>query len=547
MINLTERSIIKLTDPKIYDRGLKYYNQGRVYDYRENEYIIEASVAGSEEYNVSIDFSDFSLICDCPFAHTDRICKHIVAVLLTKINGESKSKYRRRTTKTTENSVKNNSDDLTELLSSMNKNKLIDRIIHAQRSIPQLKQHFLRPSISLNKKAYSSIKKTIRGMINRLGPDIRYSNYWSKQRETCAEIILLVEPLPHNEATLEFLLEMGYWITEKLNTIDDSHAFLQSLISDLIVMAVVIVDNLGLPAMHNIYRYSAMNSSFDYHINLVFGIMQYSTNSEIMSSLAEKLDKTRYRKDPDFAFSEKLGIRILLEYYSKYDNRMYEELANEFIDVDIITKISYIEYLFKNQRYTEVLQYAWDIRTRYDMVDFVEISLIRLGKNDELIQFYRELLSNSIDHKLLKKLRTLYLKSGKENEWHSFTNQLLSEKMYFTDQIRLLLAIGNHSKTVDILIDQSEKGMYQALNYISDYALKFTVINPLMAVRLYRYLLEKEITKLKRSNHYNRLMAYWQELEELGDIDYLQQTKKQLFVSFPTKKKLNEILSRIPY
>jgi len=60
---------------------------------------------------------------------------------------------------------------------------------------------------------------------------------------------------------------------------------------------------------------------------------------------------------------------------------------------------------------------------------------------------------------------------------------------------------------------------------VEDYAVKFTIIHPKTAVKLYRYLLEAEIDKMKTSNHYKNFALYYRELKELGDTDYLSKTR----------------------
>ena len=68
----------------ILERGFDYYksNAVRIYDYCCDE--IEAQVAGSEIYNVVINFKDSditSMYCDCPYFEEFDYCKHLAATL----------------------------------------------------------------------------------------------------------------------------------------------------------------------------------------------------------------------------------------------------------------------------------------------------------------------------------------------------------------------------------------------------------------------------------------------------------------------------------
>ncbi|WP_027398956.1 SWIM zinc finger family protein [Anaerovorax odorimutans] len=68
----------------ILDRGFQYYKQGSVEDYWQGEDFIEATVQGSEAYDVSIDIIDGKIIemyCNCPYAEEGNYCKHMAAVL----------------------------------------------------------------------------------------------------------------------------------------------------------------------------------------------------------------------------------------------------------------------------------------------------------------------------------------------------------------------------------------------------------------------------------------------------------------------------------
>lgn len=68
----------------IYQRGVSYYNQGRVIELEQDNRIWHAKVAGSEEYEVIVHFKagEIDAACDCPAYKSHWTCKHIVAVLL---------------------------------------------------------------------------------------------------------------------------------------------------------------------------------------------------------------------------------------------------------------------------------------------------------------------------------------------------------------------------------------------------------------------------------------------------------------------------------
>lgn len=72
-------------DPKILLRGEMYYKEGRVGNIERNGDSYSATVYGSFDYNVYVEFDDGDLIvadCTCPYSHDeDKYCKHVAALL----------------------------------------------------------------------------------------------------------------------------------------------------------------------------------------------------------------------------------------------------------------------------------------------------------------------------------------------------------------------------------------------------------------------------------------------------------------------------------
>lgn len=74
----------KLFQKHILERGLGYYEMGLVYDIERTEGRISATVEGTEDYTVEIEFNDEEILqmyCDCPYADSGKYCKHMAAVL----------------------------------------------------------------------------------------------------------------------------------------------------------------------------------------------------------------------------------------------------------------------------------------------------------------------------------------------------------------------------------------------------------------------------------------------------------------------------------
>ena len=69
---------------RILSRGYDYYLEGNVWNLHSKDGEISATVAGTEDYCVTITLSDgkiTDMVCDCPYAADGNYCKHEAAVL----------------------------------------------------------------------------------------------------------------------------------------------------------------------------------------------------------------------------------------------------------------------------------------------------------------------------------------------------------------------------------------------------------------------------------------------------------------------------------
>jgi uncharacterized Zn finger protein len=87
---LTERALVGLVPPQIFERGKTYYARGAVAEIAWRGDVLHADVEGSEvePYHVIARARGDRLTatCDCPyFEEWGAWCKHVVAVLLTAL------------------------------------------------------------------------------------------------------------------------------------------------------------------------------------------------------------------------------------------------------------------------------------------------------------------------------------------------------------------------------------------------------------------------------------------------------------------------------
>lgn len=93
----TIREFLSHVEPRIYDRGVRYYEDGMVARLVRDGAHCSAKVSGSdwEPYDVDILLTEDDRVkdwsCTCPYDGGD-VCKHVVAALLALQNGEVKTK-----------------------------------------------------------------------------------------------------------------------------------------------------------------------------------------------------------------------------------------------------------------------------------------------------------------------------------------------------------------------------------------------------------------------------------------------------------------------
>jgi uncharacterized Zn finger protein len=89
MIKSEQNQIRELCTEQSFQRGLRYFEEGRVKIKEASSSQIVATVMGTDNYRVEIDLDDFSAICNCPY-DLEGYCKHIVAAFLAIDNEQEK-------------------------------------------------------------------------------------------------------------------------------------------------------------------------------------------------------------------------------------------------------------------------------------------------------------------------------------------------------------------------------------------------------------------------------------------------------------------------
>ena len=162
MIN--EKIIQKLTHPVSFERGLKYYQQGRVTKYSNLGNRLSAEVIGTGVYRVNIDLSDLEVSCNCPAAERQDFCKHQIAVLLTYAKGEVKAKSTPKIKASQDNRPKSETR-ISELLVNMTKEEILLHLDKLSIREPVIQTYFTKVVSAIGSFDYKNFRKYIRSKI----------------------------------------------------------------------------------------------------------------------------------------------------------------------------------------------------------------------------------------------------------------------------------------------------------------------------------------------------------------------------------------------
>jgi len=206
--------------PKIYERGERYYEEGRVKNLRLVSGVLVAEVVGNEEYKVRIENVDGDLIpyCDCPFEDED-FCKHAVAILLAWQHRDENEND-----KTAPLSDKERQIHLKKLLCKKSKEELADFILE---NIPDEKTEFILAEGVLPDSQNSTIfSRSVKARINGIFHKGRFIDYQSsfKVSSEVSNITVAIEKASQKDPLLG--LELFWYLLKKakniFNDIDDS-------------------------------------------------------------------------------------------------------------------------------------------------------------------------------------------------------------------------------------------------------------------------------------------------------------------------------------
>ena len=106
----------------------------------------------------------------------------------------------------------------------------------------------------------------------------------------------------------------------------------------------------------------------------------------------------------------------------------------------------------------------------------------------------------------------------------------------------MLLYLKRYEDFIDFISTNGSE-YYRNNSTVEKMAAKFSVTNPGLGVKLYHYLLQKELARITKTSRYDILLGYFEDLKCLNDLEYITNLKNNLILTYPTRKKLVEVLN----
>ena len=555
---------MKLSTPDSFDRGKKYYYRGRVTEYCEDDNSIQAIVVGSDFYNVKITKSDLSAKCNCAKYSGEQFCKHLVALLFTKLKGEIESKdkpiakyiphaygpkfgfeddidYKSIRKENNPDETFKQDNQFKSFLNNITRENLLNDINELRRKNPDIEEFFIHKYSQKSITYYLRIENNIKSRINSILRHRGKNDYSNKVFTASREVFSLLQNLPASRQTSEFLLGTGLWISEKLNDIEDTNDTLGTLIKIMTDNSCEYLNYAGKEELVLFYQYTSINTSFDFNIGIIESIFRRVRNLAIIDAIVTKLEKSIFKKDPDFGFKPESGWEIMMKYLLIANHEKYEELIPEVMPGSSIIKVDYINYLYDNKRFNEVILIGQEMQDNPAIAKAYEHSLAESGNMLKIVEYYSRRLAEGFSPELFKHFSDI---AGIRQiaEWNDIVNMYLTDDEHIYYRAELLLYLKRFEEFIDFISTKGNE-YYRNNSTVEKMAAKFSVTNPPLAVKLYHYLIEKETARITKTSRYDILMSFFEDLKCLNDLEYINNLKSKLISTYPTRKKLVSALT----
>ena len=335
MKTLSESVIATLAGEAAYQRGLEYYNDGRVEQLNINGTQISASVKGQKQYRVSLNHTAkmFDGSCDCPASDNFDFCKHCVAVSLA---------YYYQTQTNLEMADAGKADTVLLYLNTFTKPQLIEELNTLIQQDQSVYDHWLlRAEIASGNLSSKDLRKRITQAIpfkpSGLWRPQEVANYFSEAQLAIKVLEPAVLALDARKA-IKLIIYSIERVEKALETIEDRANYqsgLQSQLKDWFHQTLAAPEWQGNERV-NLLSKLILDEKFDYQIlNLPNGVLTLISNKEsedLMEAVSKEWTKM---PPPNKSLASQHGL------YTKLENILLEDaqlLNNKTRELEILAK-----------------------------------------------------------------------------------------------------------------------------------------------------------------------------------------------------------------
>lgn len=570
---LTTQDLQESSSPASYQRGLDYYEQGRVGKLTYTGHLYRAHVRGSENYRVEFNPDDHDdANCTCPaFFDGDGWCKHLVAVGLSIIHSKNNSGEPAPASSpvsTSKQAKKSGSKLPTDIqhilqhLSEAEKNTLLEELLG---QYPELHAS-LRIRYNENYDI-PAIRKSLQKYVNALKRSSSDQTYLKNTLQFFGTLRGLGKDWPISEKASLARLQLVDFVYQQFDYIDDSSGKIQDICYQLLQQVVFYINQSGKDGLHFLQQAGFSELKADSEVRyILLDLLLESTNSDVEAWWRKLLEQSNVRDPKETGLSRQKFQFTIATTLSKSGNPLFLKHLDDFETVQHLSRLQ-AEYYYASRDWQHYLQHSAHDTSFLSFGRSLE-AFNALQQWDKLASLLEDALLNpKLTHlydqpRLLARYEQALKKLNLTPEQHSqkLGNTLKKLVGNMTDQgmkISLLMKMEDYQQVATLVLGWwkqrfasqnnsyyysntggAEKAMYEALHELSRK-------NAEHAIPLNRELLvfEKQRLQSSKSNQYTNLQRIIENLSFLKQQDDIQAFKQFVNTHMGTRKKLVEWLA----
>jgi hypothetical protein len=387
-----------------FQRGLRYFQEGRVKIFKASPSCIAAIVAGSENYRVEIDLDKFHAFCTCPY-DLEGFCKHIVAAFLAIDNDK-------RTVDSMMDESRQELKKMHSLLESVEPKALKEFVLREMQMNPDLVTRFMAcfsergdgRSLSEYKREIDSLfdEVEVRGFIH-YGAELDFAPF-----ENLADIYIRKDEFLEGAKIYQALTET---IAKKMDHVDDSDGYYGGKFSEFLEG---FVDCLRLAELEAEARQTYIDYLFNKYLQNYPDYFQDDYYDALMQLCTDKEDLTYWKKLLEPHLPDSLPDK---EDWSKYYQAKKLVSMQLHLHSGLGEMAEFYALMERHYRFCPdfCLQYAK--------------KMLEDGERTKAIQIAEEGISHFPDH-LSKDLREFLSENYRERDPNRYKEQLMM--LFFT-------------------------------------------------------------------------------------------------------------------